>query len=70
VTLLGGLASFKLGEPREPLTIEHSASEEPKQIQDSSTPHAEELNKLARLLKQDLITYDEYLEAKKDIMGQ
>ena len=70
VTLLGGLASFKLGEPREPLTIEHSASEGPKQIQDSSTPHAEELTKLARLLKQDLITYDEYLEAKKDIMGQ
>jgi hypothetical protein len=70
VTLLGGLASFKLGQPKEPLTIEHSASEEPKQIQDSTTRHAEELTKLALLLKQDLITIDEYLEAKKDIMGQ
>ncbi|MBW1858811.1 MAG: hypothetical protein JRI70_01745 [Deltaproteobacteria bacterium] len=70
VTLLGGLASFKLGQPREPLTIEYSASEGSKQIQGSTTRPAEELTKLALLLKQDLITIDEYLEAKKDIMGQ
>jgi len=70
VTLLGGLASFKLGQPRESLTIEHSTSEGPRQIQDSTTRHAEELTKLALLLKQDLITIDEYLEAKKDIMGR
>jgi hypothetical protein len=70
VTLLGGLASLKLGQPREPLTIEYSASEGPKQIQDSTTRPAEELTKLALLLKQDLITIDEYLEAKKDIIGQ
>jgi hypothetical protein len=70
VTLLGGLASFKLGQPKEPLTLEHSASEGPKQIQDSSGRHAEELTKLALLLKQDLITIDEYLEAKKDIMSK
>jgi hypothetical protein len=70
VTLLGGLASFKLGQPKEPLTIGHSASEGPRQIQDSTTRHAEELTKLALLLKQDLITIDEYLEAKKDIMGR
>lgn len=70
VTLLGGLASFKLGQPGEPRTIEHAASESPKQIEDSTTHHAEELTKLALLLKQDLITIDEYLKAKKDIMGQ
>lgn len=70
VTLLGGLASFKLGQPRETLTIEPPASEGPRQIQDSTTRHAEELNRLALLLKQDLITIDEYLEKKKDITGQ
>ncbi|MBW1742689.1 MAG: hypothetical protein JRJ47_04565 [Deltaproteobacteria bacterium] len=70
VTLLGGLASFKLGQPTESLTIEHSASEGPKQIPDSTTRHVEELTKLALLLKQDLITIDEYLEVKKDIVGQ
>jgi hypothetical protein len=70
VTLLGGLASFKLGQPGERRAIEHTSSESPKQIQDSATRHTEELTKLALLLKQDLITFDEYLKAKKDIMGQ
>jgi hypothetical protein len=70
VSLLGGLASLKLGQPRETLTIDHPASQDPKQIEDPATRHARELTKLAYLLKQDLITIDEYLKAKKDIMGQ
>jgi hypothetical protein len=70
VTLLGGLASFKLGQPKETLTIDHATAEGPRQIQGSTTRHTEELTKLALLLKQDLITIDEYLEAKKDIMGK
>lgn len=70
VSLLGGLASLKLGQPREPLTIDQPASEGPKQIEDPATRRAEELIKLGHLLKQDLITIDEYLKAKKDIMGR
>jgi len=70
VTFLGGLASFRLGQAQEPLTINHSASEDPKQIVDPATARAEELTKLAHLLKQDLITFDEFLKAKKEIMGR
>lgn len=70
VTFLGGLASFRLGRAQEPLTIDNSASVGPKQISDPATAHSEELNKLAHLLKQDLITIDEFLKAKKEIMGK
>ncbi|MBW1676401.1 MAG: hypothetical protein JRJ79_07320 [Deltaproteobacteria bacterium] len=70
VTLFGGLASLKLGQPQGPLTIDYSASEAPKQLVDPAILRVEELNKLANLLKEDLITTDEFLKAKKNLMGQ
>ncbi|OEU50044.1 MAG: hypothetical protein BA872_04660 [Desulfobacterales bacterium C00003060] len=68
VTLLGGLASLRLGQPQGPLSIDYSAPEGPRQIVDPGTAYAAELVNLAHLLKQDLITKDEFLKAKKEIM--
>lgn len=70
VTLLGGLASLKIGQPQGPLAIDYKAPEGPKQIVDPATARAQELTKLAALLKENLITMDEFLRVKKDLMGQ
>jgi len=70
VTLLGGLASLKLGQPQGPPAIDYSAPEASRQIVDSATARAQELTKLGALLKEDLITMDEFLMAKKDLLGQ
>ena len=67
VSLLGGLASVRLGYSNEPVTLPH---ERPKELPDPSIDHAKRLADLARLLKEDLITIDEYLDAKKGLMGQ
>lgn len=70
VTLLGGLASLKLGQSQGgPLAIDYSAPEAPKQLMDPAILRVEELSKLANLLKEDLITMDEFLKAKKDLIG-
>ena len=70
VTFLGGLASLRLGQSQELLTMAHLNSESPKQLRDPSADRAEQLANLARLLKQDVITIDEFLKAKKGITGQ
>ena len=70
VSLLGGFASLKLGQPQGPSAIDYTASEAPKQLADPAILRAEELSKLANLLKEDLITMDEFLKAKKDLMDQ
>jgi hypothetical protein len=41
----------------------------PRQIVDPATQREEELTRLAHLLKEDLITIDEYLKAKKELTG-
>jgi hypothetical protein len=70
VSLLGGLASVRLGQSQEPLAIPHEGPKRPKQLMDPSAPHAEQLASLARLLKDDIITIDEFLAAKKELKGQ
>ncbi len=70
VSLLGGLASVRLGQSQEPLAIPHESLKRPKRLMDPSAPHAEQLADLARLLKKDLITIDEFLAAKKELTGQ
>ncbi|MBN1841060.1 MAG: hypothetical protein JW883_02120 [Deltaproteobacteria bacterium] len=70
INLLGGLASVKLGHSQEPLTIAHGNSETMKQLKEPGLDRSEQLANLARLLKQDLITFDEFLEAKKGLTGE
>jgi hypothetical protein len=70
LSFLGGVVSLKLGQGSEPLAIDHAPLETQKQIVDPETLRAEELTRLAHQLKDDLITIDEYLKAKKEITGQ
>ena len=70
VSLLGGLASVRLGQSQEPLALPHGSPKTPKLLTDPSAPHAEQLVDLARLLKDDIITIDEFLAAKKELTGQ
>lgn len=70
VSFLGGFVNVKFGQSHGPLTIEHATPETPRQIVDPETRKAEELIRLARLLKDDVITIDDYLKAKKEITGK
>lgn len=70
VSFLGGFASLKLGQTQEPLAIGQSHLHTAKQLRGPNTDRSEQLANLGRLLKQDLITIDEFLEAKKELMGQ
>lgn len=70
ISFLGGMVSLKLGQGPETLPMDHLTVEPPKQIVDPETHKAEELIRLAHLLKKDLITIDEYLKAKKEITSQ
>jgi len=70
VSFLGGFASLKLGNTHEPLAIGQGHSDSAKQLQAPSVNRSEQLANLGRLLKQDLISIDEFLEAKKELMGQ
>ena len=70
VSLLGGFASVKFGHSHDTLTIAQGDSEVPKQLRGPGADPSEQLANLGRLLKQDLITIDQYLEAKKELMGQ
>ncbi len=73
VSLLGGLASLKLGAPGEPRmnepdrypAIEHQPG--PAQLEDPTTARIRQLTDLARLLEQDLITLEEYQKAKQQL---
>lgn len=70
VSLLGGFARVKFGHSYDALTIAQGDSKTPKQLHGPGVDRSEHLANLARLLKQDLITIDEFLEAKKELMGQ
>jgi hypothetical protein len=64
ISLLGGLASFKLGQPSIPPALESSADQRVAQLEGPDTIHIRELTELARLLENDLITREEYNRAK------
>ncbi len=67
ISLLGGLASLKVGKPR-PLLIE-SYHGEIKQLEDPEDVRLKELNELVRLFENNLITLEEYNQAKKQIFN-
>lgn len=67
ISLLGGLASLKVGKPRHPMLEDYHS--EIKQIEDPETVRLKELNELVRLFENDLITLEEYNQAKKQIFS-
>jgi hypothetical protein len=68
VSLFGGLASIKIGNPTEDtLALDYSSNTELRQLEAPAASRFRELNELARLLENNLITIDEYNKAKEQI---
>ncbi|MFO8083916.1 MAG: SHOCT domain-containing protein [Desulfobacterales bacterium] len=67
ISFLGGMASLKVGKPQQSL-IEHYPGEI-KQLEDPDALHLRELNELVRLFENNLITLEEYNQAKKQIFS-
>ncbi len=69
VSLLGGIASFKIGRPGSTPALSSEAAEQPlQQLEDPATVSIRELSELVRLLEDNLITLDEYNKVKQQIL--
>jgi glucan phosphoethanolaminetransferase (alkaline phosphatase superfamily) len=69
VNILGGLASFKIGQSDNiPLLNSDSSKQQPKQLEDPNTIRTKELTELVRLLQDDVITLEEYNKVKRRIL--
>jgi hypothetical protein len=68
VNLLGSFFSVKIGRPTRPLSIEDLPSSQPKQLEVPQISRARELAHLASLLEKNLITREEFLRAKEELM--
>jgi hypothetical protein len=70
LSFLGGLASLRVGKPEQPLLEHHAGyAGETRRLEDPESVRLKELNELVRLLENDLITLDEYNQAKKQIFS-
>ncbi len=67
ISLMGGLASFRIGQNAKTPALDTDLSQGPKQLEDPDTVIIRELNELGRLLKNDLITIDEFNILKQQI---
>ena len=69
VSLLGGLASFKMSQPVDitPLALEEGTNGPIRQLEAPKQPGIGDLAEFARLLENDLITREEYEKAKEEI---
>lgn len=73
VSFLGGLASVRLGAPGAAAPagpmLESGVADPRLQLEDPASMRIRELNALARLLEDDLITRDEYNKAKQQLFN-
>ena len=69
ISLLGGMASLKIGSPGSAPVIESLTSDPARQIEDPVTVKIRELSELARLLENNLITHDEFELAKSQLLN-
>lgn len=67
VSLLGGLAQFRVGHSNGPPLLDDGRLESTRQLEWSGDSQVQELTELARLLQNGLITPDEYEQAKQKI---
>jgi len=67
ISLLGGLAEFRVGNSNAHPQLEPPRSQDPQQLEWTGDPQIQELTELARLLKSGLITPEEYEKAKQKI---
>ena len=72
VSLLGGMATVKLGQSSRQPAIEHDAAIDIPRLEDrdaSRSRDVSELAELARMLEKDLITVDEFNKAKRHLLN-
>jgi len=69
VSLLGGLASFRIENPDTRGKINLPISGQTSLLEDPETVHIRELAELVRLLDKNLITIDEYNKAKQKLFN-
>jgi hypothetical protein len=72
VSLLGGMATVKLGQSSQPPAIGHDPTIDIPLLEDPHTSRnreVTELAELARLLEKDLITVDEFNKAKRHLLN-
>ena len=68
VSFLGGLASFRVGAAGHAQQLESRMADPTHQLEDPETARIRELTELARMLEKDLITREEYNQAKKTLL--
>jgi hypothetical protein len=68
VSLLGGLASFRVGPSTGNIELEADSYHTTRQIEDPETIRIREIKELARLLENNMITREEYDRAKRQIL--
>jgi len=69
ISLMGGMASLKVGTPGSAPAVESPTAEPARQLEDPATVKIRELSELARLLENDLITQDEFELAKRQLLN-
>ncbi|CAN2039095.1 SHOCT domain-containing protein [Candidatus Magnetomoraceae bacterium gMMP-15] len=71
LSFFGGAASLKLGQPHGGLpSLDYNITESVPQLESPETTRVRELAELAGLLKNNLITPEEYKELKQDILNR
>lgn len=68
VSLLGGMATFKLGKPETGPLLDAGDHHAQNQLEDPASQRVQELSELAQLLEEGHITSDEYNIMKKKIV--
>jgi len=69
VSFLGGLASFRVGVPEQVQQLESRTVNPTRQLEDPETARIRELTALARMLEKNLITREEYNQAKQTLLN-
>ena len=70
VNLLGGLASFRLGESVQPPLLEHNQIDLPKQLEDPEAIRIRKLSELVKLYESEMISMEEFNTLKGRIINE
>lgn len=68
ISILGGMASFKIGKDRLPAALPDIGDPSTHLLEDPGTARVRELSELARMLENDLITLEEYNSVKRQLL--
>ncbi len=70
VNLLGGLASFRLGESVQPSLLEHNQIDPPRQLEDPEAKRIRKLSELVKLYENEMISTEEFNTLKGRIIDE